>query len=88
MVILKDVLEVVNELQDIVGTSFDPVIKNEASNEIRKQYLSCAKARKLLNEKKEVSFAEITKQIAKTKTFEDIEKELEKNINSFMRFEK
>ena len=61
----KDVLEVVNELQDIIGTSFDPVIKNEASNEIREQYLSCAKAKELLGWTPKFTFNE-----AMTKTVE------------------
>lgn len=43
------VLELVDEILTIMGKrSLEPVILNEASNEIINQYLDCAKARKLL----------------------------------------
>lgn len=44
------VLEIVDRVLDITGQSqLRPVILNQASDEIREQYMSCAKARELLN---------------------------------------
>jgi CDP-glucose 4,6-dehydratase len=43
------VLELVQRLLAAMGSSLAPDIRNEASNEIRHQYLSAAKARSLLN---------------------------------------
>jgi CDP-glucose 4,6-dehydratase len=43
------VLELVRELQCLMGSSQEPEVKNEASNEIQDQYLSAAKARHLLS---------------------------------------
>ena len=43
------VLEVVKRLLDIAGRAdLEPIVLNEASHEIRKQYLDCGKARRLL----------------------------------------
>jgi CDP-glucose 4,6-dehydratase len=42
------VLEIVERISRLMGSNLKPVILNEASNEIRRQYLSSAKARKLL----------------------------------------
>jgi len=42
------VLDLVRRLQCLMGSSVDPDIRNEASNEIRHQYLSAAKARQVL----------------------------------------
>jgi CDP-glucose 4,6-dehydratase len=43
------VLEIVNAVSRIMGSQLMPDIRNEANNEIRKQFLSAAKARKMLN---------------------------------------
>jgi CDP-glucose 4,6-dehydratase len=43
------VLELVNQVLGEMGSLFTPEIRNEACNEIRHQYLSAAKARRLLN---------------------------------------
>lgn len=43
------VLELVNRILALMGSDLEPVVRNEASNEIRRQYLSAAKARKQLN---------------------------------------
>jgi len=43
------VLELVDTLLTKMGSSLKPDIRNEASNEIRKQYLSAEKARRMLN---------------------------------------
>jgi CDP-glucose 4,6-dehydratase len=43
-----DVLALVAHIQDVLGTRLEPIVLNEASNEIRHQYLSAAKARELL----------------------------------------
>ena len=44
------VVELVEEILEVMGKShLVPVILNEASNEIRNQYLDCSKARRLLN---------------------------------------
>ena len=42
------VLQIVERITRLMGSDLKPVILNEASNEIRRQYLSSAKARKLL----------------------------------------
>ncbi len=42
------VLEIVERIIRLMGSDLKPVILNEANNEIREQYLSSAKARKLL----------------------------------------
>lgn len=44
-----DVLALVQEILGLLGSSFTPDIRNQASHEIRHQYLSAAKARTLLN---------------------------------------
>lgn len=41
------VLELVNRIRNLMGSSREPVIYNEASHEIRDQYLNSAKARRL-----------------------------------------
>lgn len=43
------VLELVQRILNIMGSNLEPDVKNEASNEIRHQYLSAAKARQLLD---------------------------------------
>jgi len=53
------VLEVVNLILEIVdGPSLEPKILNEASHEIRKQYLDCSKARRVLDWRPEFSLRE------------------------------
>jgi CDP-glucose 4,6-dehydratase len=42
------VLELVNRILDLMNSSLEPDVRNEASNEIRHQYLNAAKARKIL----------------------------------------
>lgn len=44
----SSVLEIVNEILDLMSSKLKPKILNEASNEIRQQYLSVGKARRLL----------------------------------------
>ena len=43
------VLEIVERISKLMNSSLEPVILNQASNEIRQQYLSSSKARKMLN---------------------------------------
>ena len=43
------VLELVREILDGMGSKLEPDVRNQASNEIRQQYLSAAKARRALN---------------------------------------
>jgi CDP-glucose 4,6-dehydratase len=43
------VLEIVECIIRLMDSDLKPVILNEANNEIREQYLSSAKARKMLN---------------------------------------
>jgi CDP-glucose 4,6-dehydratase len=43
------VLEIVDRIVKLMDSNLKPVILNEADNEIRRQYLSSAKARKMLN---------------------------------------
>ncbi len=43
------VLQIVAEVARVIGSDMAPVIRNEATHEIRKQFLSAAKARKMLN---------------------------------------
>jgi len=43
------VLEIVERISKLMDSSLEPVILNQASNEIRQQYLSSSKARKMLN---------------------------------------
>lgn len=43
------VLELVRELECLMGSTLEPEVRNEASNEIQDQYLSAAKARRLLS---------------------------------------
>lgn len=43
------VLDLVQKLLDLMDSKLSPDVRNEASNEIRHQYLSAAKARQLLN---------------------------------------
>ena len=42
------VLELVRRMLTLLGTGLEPEVRNEASNEIRHQYLTAAKARRLL----------------------------------------
>jgi CDP-glucose 4,6-dehydratase len=42
------VLEVVDRIRNLMGSALEPDVRNEAVNEIREQYLSAEKARKLL----------------------------------------
>ena len=42
------VLELVQKILRLMGSDLQPEIRNEASNEIRLQYLSSAKARRVL----------------------------------------
>lgn len=42
------VLDLVRQILDRMGSSLEPVVRNEVSNEIRHQYLSAAKAREVL----------------------------------------
>jgi len=42
------VLELVRRILDLMGSTLEPEVRNEASNEIRRQYLSAAKARREL----------------------------------------
>lgn len=44
-----NVLQLVEMIAKIMGFDIQPDIRNEASHEIRHQYLSAAKARKILN---------------------------------------
>lgn len=43
------VLQIVKQILGLMNSNLEPDIRNEASNEIRHQYLSAAKARKMLN---------------------------------------
>jgi len=43
------VLELTQKILDLMGSSLKPDIRNEASNEIKHQYLSAAKARRMLD---------------------------------------
>jgi len=43
-----DVLELVRKLQNLMNSSMDPDVRSEASNEIKHQYLTAAKARRVL----------------------------------------
>jgi CDP-glucose 4,6-dehydratase len=52
------VLELVSQIQKLMGSNLEPVIRNEASNEIPCQYLSAAKARRLLGWRPEFTLAE------------------------------
>jgi CDP-glucose 4,6-dehydratase len=52
------VLEIVERIARLMRSSLKPVILNEASNEIRKQYLSSSKARRLLKWKPLVTLDE------------------------------
>ncbi len=42
------VTDLVKQILSLMGSSLEPEVRNEASNEIREQYLSAAKARELL----------------------------------------
>ncbi|HLI48691.1 MAG TPA: GDP-mannose 4,6-dehydratase [Chthonomonas sp.] len=42
------VLDLVHKIRHLIGSSLEPVILNEASNEIKHQYLSAEKARRML----------------------------------------
>jgi len=44
-----DGLDMTNKILQIMGSNLQPVILNEAKNEIAEQYLSAEKARQLLN---------------------------------------
>jgi CDP-glucose 4,6-dehydratase len=52
------VLEIVERITRLMDSNLKPVVMNEASNEIREQYLSSAKARKLLKWKPLVTLDE------------------------------
>jgi CDP-glucose 4,6-dehydratase len=52
------VLEIVERITRLMGSDLESLILNEASNEIRQQYLSSAKARKLLKWKPTVTLDE------------------------------
>ena len=52
------VLEVVNKTLSLTKSSLKPTILNQASNEIKEQYLDCAKAHKLLSWKAKTSLDE------------------------------
>ncbi len=43
------VLELTQKILDVMGSDLQPDVRNEASNEIKHQYLSAAKARRMLN---------------------------------------
>ncbi len=43
------VLELTHKILDLMGSDLKPDVRNEASNEIKHQYLSAAKARRMLN---------------------------------------
>jgi CDP-glucose 4,6-dehydratase len=43
------VLEIVNRILSIMGSSLKPDVRNEANYEIRNQYLNASKAKELLN---------------------------------------
>ena len=43
------VLELVQHILEVMGSSLEPEILNEATNEIQEQFLSAEKARKLLS---------------------------------------
>ena len=43
------VLELVRRIQALMRSSLEPEVRNEASNEIRRQYLSAERARRMLN---------------------------------------
>jgi CDP-glucose 4,6-dehydratase len=43
-----DVIDLVNRLRKVMGTTLEPVVLNQANNEIRHQYLSAEKARRVL----------------------------------------
>jgi CDP-glucose 4,6-dehydratase len=42
------VIELVDRILDVMGSSLEPEIRNEASNEIRDQYLDATKAKTML----------------------------------------
>ena len=42
------VLELVNRMLQAMGSSLEPLVLNQASNEIRRQYLSAGRARQML----------------------------------------
>ncbi len=53
------VLEVVDKILELMGkTSLEPTVLNQASNEIREQYLDCSKAQRLLDWRPEYSLEE------------------------------
>jgi CDP-glucose 4,6-dehydratase len=52
------VLELVDRIKQTMGSSLEPVVLNEASNEIRLQYLSAKKARERLGWRPELSLDE------------------------------
>ena len=52
------VLEIVERIINLMGSKLNPIILNEASNEIREQYLSSSKAHKLLKWKPLVTLDE------------------------------
>jgi CDP-glucose 4,6-dehydratase len=43
------VLEIVSKILRLMNSNLEPQVLNEASNEIRHQYLSAEKARRILN---------------------------------------
>ena len=52
----QSVLEVVEKIKNAMGSTLSPLILNEATNEIPRQYLSSQKARKLLSWKPKYDF--------------------------------
>jgi CDP-glucose 4,6-dehydratase len=54
----KSVLEIVNDILIIMNSPLKPVILNQATNEIKDQYLSAQKARKMLNWSPKYAFEE------------------------------
>jgi CDP-glucose 4,6-dehydratase len=44
----KNVLEIVETITKLCGKAIEPIVQNQASNEIREQYLDSSKARKVL----------------------------------------
>ncbi|HIH30592.1 TPA: NAD-dependent epimerase/dehydratase family protein [Candidatus Micrarchaeota archaeon] len=52
----KSVLELVDCIRKAMKSSLEPIVLNQASNEIREQYLSCRKAREKLGWKPKIDF--------------------------------
>jgi len=56
------VLELVDRIKSAMGSNLEPVVRNEASNEIRHQYLDASKARKVLGWKPQFTLEQGIKQ--------------------------